>query len=248
MTDSLTVIIAGLLTIFLAGTIQGLTAFGFVLISVPILVIFLSPKIVVPIIVMHRFLISLVILFETRKWVDLKRIWPLLITSLAGLPLGTYLLIVMDASMLKVLIGVLIIPFAIAFLIGFKRQIKNEKLAFAPIGFFSGVLIGSTALSAPPVALFFANQGMEKQTFRANLMAHAVVLTSAAVPAFMLGGILTTEVIKYTIWFLPALVLGAITGIKLSHRVDEKLFRNIIITLIIVAGLFSIASGLGILS
>lgn len=248
MTDSLTVIITGLLTIFLAGTIQGMTAFGFVLISVPILVIFLSPKIVVPIIVMHRLLISLVILFETRKWVDLKRIWPLLITSLAGLPLGTYLLIVLDASILKVLIGVLIIPFAIAFLIGFKRQVKNEKLAFAPIGFFSGVLIGSTALSAPPVALFFANQGMEKQTFRANLMAHAVVLTLAAIPAFILGGILTTEVIKYTIWFLPALVLGAITGIKLSRRVDEKLFRNIILTLIIVAGLFSIASGLGILS
>ncbi len=248
MADSLTLIIAGFLTIFLAGTIQGLTAFGFVLVSVPILVIFLSPKIVVPLAVMHRLLISLVILFETRKWVDLKRIWPLLITGLAGLPLGAYLLIILDVSVLKVLIGALIIPFAIAFLIGFKRQIKSEKLAFAPLGFFSGVLIGSTGLSAPPVALFFANQGMEKQSFRANLMAHAVVLTSAAVPTFMLGGLITTEVIEYTIWFLPALILGAITGIKLSHKVDEKLFRKIILTIITVAGLFSIASGLGILS
>ncbi len=91
MADSLTVIIAGFLVIFLAGTIQGLTAFGFVLVSVPILIIFLSPKMVIPLVVMHRFLISLVILYETRKWVDLKRIWPLLITSLVGLPLGTYL-------------------------------------------------------------------------------------------------------------------------------------------------------------
>jgi hypothetical protein len=36
MSDSLTIIIAGFLTIFLAGTIQGLTASGFVLVSVPI--------------------------------------------------------------------------------------------------------------------------------------------------------------------------------------------------------------------
>ncbi len=157
-------------------------------------------------------------------------------------------MIVLDASVLKVLIGALIIPFATAFLIGFKRQIKSEKLALAPLGFFSGFLIGSTALSAPPVALFFANQDMEKQSFRANLMAHAVVLTSVAVPTFMLSGIITTEVIRYTIWFLPALILGAITGIKLSQKVDEKLFRNIILTIIIVAGLFSIVSGLGILS
>jgi len=248
MSDSLTLIIAGFLTIFLAGTIQGLTAYGFVLVSVPILIIFLPPKVVVPLVVMHRLLISLVILYKTRKWVDLKRIWPLLITSLTGLPLGIYLLIVLDVSILKVLIGALIIPFAIAFLIGFKRQIKSEKLALAPLGFISGVLLGSTGLSAPPVALFFANQGMEKQNFRANLMAHAVVLTSAAVPTFMLGGIITTEVIQYTIWFLPALILGAIIGIKLSRKVDEKLFRNIILTIITVAGLFSIASGLGILS
>lgn len=246
MTDSLAIIIAGFLAIFLAGTIQGLAAFGFVLVSVPILIIFLSPKIVVPIVVMHRLLISLAMLFETRKWVDLKRIWPLLISSLAGLPLGTYLLIVLDVRVLKALIGALIVPFAIAFLIGFKKQIKSEKLALAPVGFFSGVLTGSTALSAPPVALFFANQGMEKHTLRANLVTHAVVLTSVAIPTFMLGGIVTTEVIKYTIWFLPALILGTIIGIKLAHKVNETLFRNTILTVIIVAGLLSIASGLGI--
>ena len=248
MTDSLTIIIAGLLAIFLAGITQGLTGFGFALVSVPIVIIFLSPKIVVPIVIMHSILINTVILFEARKWVDLKRIWPLMIAGIVGMPLGTYLLIVLDVGVLKMFIGAVIIPFAIAFLIGFKKQIKNEKVAFAPVGFISGFLMGSTTLAGPPVILFFVNQGVEKQTFRANLAAYFTVLALVTIPAFALGGIITTAVIKYAIWFLPATIFGAITGIKLAHKVEEKLFRNIALIVVTIAGLLSIASGLGILS
>ncbi len=247
MPDSLTIIIVGLLTIFLAGTTLGLTGFGFALVAVPIMIIFLSPKIAVPIILMHATLISLIILFESRKWVDLKRIWPLMVASIAGIPVGTYLLVVLDASILKVFIGAVIVPFAIASLMGFKRQIKNEKLAFAPVGFISGLLSGSMTLAGPPVILLFVNQGMAKHIFRANIIAYFTVSGIVTISAFIFSGVITTEVTKYALWFLPATILGAITGIKLAHKVEEKLFRNIALIIVIVAGLLSIASGLGIL-
>jgi len=247
MPDSLTIIIAGLLAIFLAGTIQGLTGFGFALVSIPILIIFLSPKIAVPIVVMLSILTNVIILFEARKWVDLKRIWPLMIAGIAGIPIGTYLLIVLDVSILKVFIGSIIIPFAIALLIGFKKQIKNEKVAFAPVGLVSGLLSASVSVSGPPVILFFINQGVKKQTFRANLAAYFTVLASATTLAFVLSGVITKEVTNYVIWFLPAVILGGITGIKLAPKVTEKLFRNIALILVTIAGLLSIASGLGIL-
>jgi len=247
MTDPLTIIITGLLAIFLGGITQGLTGFGFALVSVPIMVILLSPKIVVPIVLMQSILINLIILLEARKWVNLKRIWPLMIAGIVGIPLGTYLLIVLDVGILRVFIGAVLIPFAIASFMGFKKQIKNEKLAFAPVGFISGLLGASTTLAGPPVILFFVNQGVEKQTFRANLVAYFMVLSLATISAFTLGGVITTEVIKYAIWFLPATIFGAIIGIKLAYKVDEKLFRNIALIIVTIAGLLSIASGLGIL-
>lgn len=247
MTESLTIITIGLLATFLGGITQGLTGFGFALVAVPIIVIFLSPKIVVPIVLMHAILINLIILLEARKWVDLKRIWPLIIAGIVGIPLGTYLLIVLDVSILKVFIGAVIIPFAMASFLGFKKQIKNEKLAFAPVGFISGVLSASTTLAGPPVILFFVNQGVEKQTFRANLVAYFTVLSLATVFAFVLGGVITKVAINYAIWFLPATILGAIIGIKLTHKVNEKLFRNIALVIVTIAGLLSITSGLGIL-
>ena len=249
MTDPVTIIIiAGTLALFLAGLTQGLTGFGLALVAVSILVNFLSPKVVIPMIVILSIVTNSVILFESRKWVDLKRIWPLMVTGIAGMPLGTYLLVVLDVGTLRVFIGIVMALFAIAFLMGFSMQIKNEKVAFAPVGLVSGLLQGSTSLSGPPVILFFVNQGVAKQVFRANLVAYFTVLSLATVPAYAIGGLITGEVLKYVLWFLLPMIIGVAVGIKLAHKIEERLFRNIALVIVTIAGLLSIASGLGILS
>ena len=245
MSESLSMIIAGLLVMFFAGVIQGLTGFGFALVSVPIMTLFLSPKKAIPIILIHALLIVIIILYETRKWIDLKRIWPLMIAGIVGLPFGTYLLVILEVGTLKVLIGSVIVLFALAFLKGFKKQIKAEKLAFAPAGFISGLLAGSTMMGGPPVILFFTNQGLNKNVFRANLVCYFTILSLAAIPAYIAGGLITKEVIKYAVLLLPAVILGGITGIRLARIVQEQLFKKIVLIILIVAGLMSIASGLG---
>lgn len=247
MHDNLIQILVGLPAVFLAGMVQGLTAFGFALISVPILILVISPKIVVPLVIIYASLICMAILFQSRHLIDLRRIWFLIISGVAGIPLGTYLLATLDAGLLKILIGAVIVPFAIALFMGFQKAIKNEKLASIPVGFVSGLLQGSTSLSGPPIILFFVNQGMEKQNFRANLVTYFTVLNISAIVSFILGGIMTAEVFRYALWFSPAMIVGAATGIKLTHRVNDKLFRNIALLVVTIAGLLSIASGLGIL-
>lgn len=245
MPGSLISIIAGLSAMFLASATQGLAGFGFAILAVPIMIIFISPKVVVPIILMHTIFINIAILIEAGKWVDLRRIWPLIVASMAGIPVGTYLLLVLNVSVLKVFIGSVIIPFAIAFWVGFKSPVKSEKLAFVPVGFISGLLGASTSVGGPPVILFFVNQGIEKRVFRANLVAFYMITSLLIIAGFVFSGIITREVINYAIWLLPATIVGTITGIKFTRQVDEKLFRNIALIVVMIAALSSIASGLG---
>ena len=238
--------VAGLATMLLASMTQGLTGFGFAIVSAPILIIFASPKIVVPLILMHSLMINGAILIEARKRVDLKRIWPLIVASMAGIPVGTYLLVVLDVGVLKIFIGSVIIPFVIAFWMGFNKPIASEKLAFAPVGFVSGLLCASTSVGGPPVILFFVNQGIEKRVFRANLVAYYMVSSVLTILSFIFSGVITREVMNYTLWLFPATVVGSITGIKLAHKVNEKLFRRAALIIIMIAAFTSIASGLGI--
>jgi uncharacterized membrane protein YfcA len=240
-------VIFGLLVVLSAGVTQGLSSFGFALITVPIMTVFLSPKTVVPILLIHSALINTVVLLNTRKWVDLKRIWPLMIAGIVGIPFGTYLLIVIGASMLKIFIGLVVSLCAVALWRNARMRIKSEKLASVPVGLMSGAVGTPTAITGPPVVLLFANQGMAKQGFRANLAAYFLVLNLATIPAFLLGGLITVEVVYYAILFIPATLLGAVIGLKLAHRVREQLFRKFVLTIVVIMGLVSVASGLGLL-
>jgi uncharacterized membrane protein YfcA len=247
MTPSILTLIAAFLVMVLAGLTQGLTGFGYALVSVPLLIIFLSPKVVVPVVVLHCVLCNALVLLEVWRWADLKRIWPLMLAATIGTPLGTYLLVVLDVNALKVLMGLVIALFGLAFLVGFRKEIRNERLACGPLGLVSGLLSGSTGMAGPPIVLFFANQGMDKQSFRANLVAYFLVLNLVTIPGHLLGGLVSETVVLYTLLLLPGLVLGTVAGIRLAGRVDEKRFRTVSLLVVTAAGLVSLASGLQLL-
>jgi uncharacterized membrane protein YfcA len=229
------------------GAVFGLTGFGFAMVAVPLMLIILPSKLVVPINVTLINVSVLVMLYETRKWIAPKRIWPLIIAGVLGSPLGTYLLLILDANRLKVLIGTVIALSALALLVGIKRHIHNERSAFAIVGLVSGLLHGSTGISGPPLVLFFSNQSTEKQTFRANLAVYFAVLGLATSLWQILGGLLTREVLDYVVWFVPALLVGTLVGINLARYVSEIVFRKLTLVVVIVTGLSSIASGVGLM-
>jgi uncharacterized protein len=136
---------------------------------------------------------------------------------------------------------------ALALWLGFKRPIANEKVASLPVGLASGILGGSTSMSGPPVVLFFSNQGVDKQGFRANLNLYFTLLTLSTLPSQLVAGLLTRPVLTYTAWFLPVLLAGTLLGVRLAHRVDEAAFRRLTLIVVIATGLSAIASALGVL-
>jgi hypothetical protein len=241
-------IFIGILIIFVASFIQGLTAFGFSLLAVPMLVVFLSPKVVVPVMIIYSLLLNIYLFIEARKDVMLKRIIPLIICGIAGIPFGAWLLKALEPQVLKIIIGVAITFFAVLLILGFRREVKNEKRAFLPIGFISGILNGSISMSGPPVIIFFTNQGMSKNVFRANLIAYFLTLNIFSIPVFFLNGLMTGEVLTHSLYYLPGLLAGAVAGNAMTHKVPEDRFRKIALVVILLSGVLSILSGMNVFS
>lgn len=236
------IIIIGLLIIFLASFVQGVTGFGFALIAVPLLSKMIPLQSVVPIIVLFSFFSNIMILLQAKQHIDFKKIKLLLVSSLIAAPLGTYLLIVVNSNLLKMLIGIFIIVFALILIKGYKFPIKNERIGIIPVGFASGLLNGSISFSGPPVVLFLSNQGVEKNVFRANLTAYAFILNIVTIGFYLLGGLINKEVINYTCWFIFAMILGVLLGNKVVNKINESQFRKITLLLIIFSGAWTIFS------
>jgi len=238
------VVFIGLVIFLFSAILQGLTGFGFSILAVPLITLFIPPKTAVPILLIYSMIINIVVLYSARKAVNLKKIWILLVAGIITMPLGTHLLVIMNENLLKIFIGSMILMFGILLLIGFRKQFANEKIAMLPVGMVSGLLGGSISISGPPIILFLSNQDVDKHTFRGNLAAYFFILNLFTIPVYYLNGLLTKVVWSYSLTFLPGLLIGVVVGNLLSHKIKDNHFKKITLILLIIMGLLSIISGL----
>lgn len=234
----------GIAAVVLAGFFQGLTSFGFALIAMPVLAKIIPIQEAVPIVVALSLITNVLILKDGFRFVDLRKIWPLILASFVAAPLGTYSLLLLNADILKLLTGILVVLFAAVLLAGLRFPIRRERFAFAVTGALSGFLNGSISLSGPPVALFLSNQGVDRHVFRANITAYALLLNVVTLISFAATGLMSKDVIKLSAWLLPGMLIGLFIGIKLIRNLDEALFRKIALCLISVSGIWTLASAL----
>ncbi|MBC8059829.1 MAG: sulfite exporter TauE/SafE family protein [Clostridiaceae bacterium] len=231
----------GFISILLASFTQGVTGFGFALVAVPLLSLFI-PEIrnITPIIVIYSFLTNIIIVYKSRGYIDYKKVLPLVIFGIIAIPIGTFLLLYVKVKTLKIAIGLVTTITSLAMLKNFKINIKNEKISYGIVGLLSGLLNGSTGLSGPPVVLFLTNQHMNKDVFRANLTFYGIATNIFTIILFLVEGIINISVLHFTIFYLPALLIGVFVGIRISTKVNEIFFRKLTIYLIAFLGLSTI--------
>ncbi len=239
-------IFISILAVFAGGLIQSAFGFGFVIFSLPIISFFMPPKVAVPVLLTLATLNTLIVALKSFEDIQLKRIWPLIPAGIIGIPLGTLILLRADSGFIKVLIGATILVFVLA-LVEFHRPVKRERAGMAIAGFASGILQGSVGMSGPPIILYFSNQEVSKKPFRANLIFYFLILNIITLFSYALAGIYTKQVLSYTAILLPALILGTVSGIFLFKKVNEKLFKKLIIVFLIIMAVITIISGLRII-
>lgn len=230
--------------VLVSSFVASFSGFGFSLVAVPFLMFFFEPRVVVPIIVLHTILLNLLILKECWKYVDIKRIYPLMIFGALGTPFGTYMLLYFSAEFVKIVTGIVTVFFSIILILGITRKVNREKLAFIPIGFVSGLLNGLTTMSGPPVVLFYANQRMKKKTFRANLVIYFLFLNIFTFPVLLFSNVYTSEILLDALKLSPAVILGSFLGIILLKKIDSTLFRRIALIIVLLLGVVTMVSGL----
>jgi hypothetical protein len=128
--------------------------FGFSLLSVPLLVMLMPAPRVVPLLAVFSLLVNAAVLYQCRSHLRPRRILPLLIAGLAGVPLGVRLLTLASESTLRIALGGATVVMSCALLFGVRFRTKREALAMVPVGLLSGVMNGAATLSGPPVIIF----------------------------------------------------------------------------------------------
>lgn len=232
------------LIVMFAAFIMGISGFGFVLVTTPLLLLLVDPKMVIVFNVTLGVLVCIPPLWQTYRHLQPSRIIVLVVSSILGLPLGIYILSRLSSLTLKAVIITIVVFFTILLASGVSFKIKRERLGLTISGFISGALSNSAGLGGPPIILFLLNQGWSQEAFRANIAAYFILNGIAAALSLFISGNLANDALIYALTTIPALAAGYFAATLLLPRINARLFRIIAIYVLLGCSLLSIIDAL----
>jgi uncharacterized protein len=224
------------IVVFIASLTMSIAGFGFGLVATPLLFLFLEPRIVVLFSSSLGSIIGLLVFLQARHFIKPKIIIILGLSSLVGIPIGIYMISHISILILKLIIGVLVIVFAIFFYFGLTYKIKRENLGCAISGFIGGIFMTGTGLGGPPVILYFINQAFEKQVFRASVASFFIITGIASFISLGVSGIASSANLLQTLTFIPVVIIAYFIGNKILPYINQWLFRTIVLAIIVISG------------
>ena len=228
------------LIVFLAGFTQGLSGFGSILLSLPLLAIFLDIKTVIPLVALMALCITIIIFIQLWKYLDWKKIYPLLFGALPGIPLGVFFLKKLDKDLIQWILGIILIAYSLYSLF-FRSSEKEMRKGWGYVfGFFSGCLGGALSAAGPPVIVYMSLQTWKKDTIKVTLQGFFLISGATVILFQALNGLTTLAVLRYFFISLPFIFLGTYTGSIFSGKIQEEQYKKVMLILLTFLGGFMI--------
>ncbi|MGY4330848.1 putative membrane protein YfcA [Bradyrhizobium sp. LB1.3] len=177
-------------------------------------------------------------ILKLRQALNWQAIWPLSLGTTIGIPIGVLLLTYINPAYLRLGAGVLLMLYAIYSLA--RPAFKPMKIGAAPdigIGIVNGLVGGLTGLGGVVSTISCQWRGWKRDEQRAVFQ--PVLFAAFVVISISMGvtGAFTTQTVKLYGLGLPFLLVGLWSGFRLYGRIDDEMFRKVVLLLILLAGL-----------
>ncbi|WP_375596190.1 sulfite exporter TauE/SafE family protein [Algihabitans albus] len=224
----------------LAGVVRGFSGFGSAMILVPSYSLVFGPAAAIPMMSLVDVTGSLGLMPRALRRCTWREVAPLTLGASLLLPLGVYLLIVVDQELLRWVISVTIILVVVVLASGWRYQAKPTPLLSVGIGGAAGLMGGSIGIAGPPVILFWLGGRSTAETVRANTIVFLALLVVAAWISFFVGGLFTREVLVVAALLAPLYAVAIWLGARSFRFADEQWFRRLALGIIAVIALVSL--------
>ena len=237
--DPLLIIIAAVF--LLAGFVKGTIGMGLPTVAMGLLATRMTPAHALAIVIVPAIVTNIWQTFVGPYLRDIvRRLWPLLIGTVLGVWAGGGLLTGPYASYGTIVLGILLVVYAIVGLskVRFTVRRENEGWVGGIVGLITGVISAATGVQVIPSMPFMQAIGMEKDEL---IQALGIFFTTATVAqAYNLtgAGLLTTStLIPGTIGMIAAFT-GMYIGQLVRSRMDADTFRRWFLIAMLLLGIY----------
>jgi uncharacterized protein len=224
-------------SIFVGSMVAGLTGFAFSAVTGAFLFHWLTPAAAVPLLLACSIttqLFSITTLWRAMQW---KECLPLLLGGLPGIPIGTYLLQHVRPEAFAVGFGAFLMLYSAYMLWRPGTGIRGGgRLTALVVGFAGGAAAGAIAFPGAFPTIWCCLRALPKEAQRGIVQPFILVMQCAALLYFSKIGILGTATLAMFVWGVPAVLGGTWIGIQLYRRIDDAMYRRLVLGFLLVSG------------
>ncbi|MDE2736804.1 MAG: sulfite exporter TauE/SafE family protein [Gemmatimonadota bacterium] len=225
------------LVLIVAGFAIGAVGFGFGLTTTPVLLLFLDPQTVVVTINAVAVVAFGLVLIETRDHVPYRELAPTAVAGALGAPIGVYALASLDPAALRIAISALVLMLTVLVVVKTEWRVPKPQITGPMLGFGVAAMVTGLAIGGPLLVLFFIGRGMERQGVRSSMAFFFTTMYCTAAIGYVAQGLLTAERLILIVAVVPGMILGYWLSVRLTGRMNEKVFRQAVVSVIAVASI-----------
>jgi len=222
----------------LSGFVQGLTGFGFGLVSVAILPLLLGLKDALVVVAFLNVVVCAATFAATWRQFRWRSARGLIIGSCIGVPIGFWGLVELDAGLLLRALGILLCIFsAIELIFGERSPIKIPAGLGFPVGIVSGGIGGALNVGGPPAIAYVYSQAWSKAQVVAVLQ--VVFGLNAVLRAVLVG---TSELVRpslvhISLMSIVPMLLATLGGGWFLGRIPDDTLRRAVFGFLFIMGI-----------
>ena len=221
---------------FVATLVRVVFGFGDALVAMPLLALFLDVKSASPLFALVCATLSLAILKDSWRRIDMPGMRRFLLPALLGLPFGLLFLHAGGEKGVKALLAIVLISFSGHRLAGLERR-EAISPRFAPLaGFLAGFLGGAYNTGGPPIVIYGVLRKWEPHVFRATLQGYFLVTSLFVLLGHAATGLWNRQLLMRYLSLLPVVLLAVPLGNAIHRRISPERFNRAIEAILLLLG------------
>ncbi len=227
------------------GLVQGISGFAFSMVAMAIWVWGVDPQLAAVMAVFGGVTGQIISVLRVRRGFHVSLLWPFVVGSALGIPLGTRLLPLLDPGRFKLVLGAMLVVCCSAMLAASRLpRVSTGRWADAVVGLLGGVMAPLSGFSGLAPALWATLRGYTKDEHRAVMQNFNLIVLSATMATLVWSGRARAEHLPQMGVVAASLVVPSLYGSKIYTGMSPAAFRNGVLWLLVFAGATMLASAL----
>jgi len=224
--------------VVIGGLMRGFSGFGSALVIIPVIAVVYDPRTAVVLHALVEIPALLQLLPEGLRHFDRATVLPMLGALVVAVPSGMYLLVSLDADVMRVVMSLSVLAMVGLIISGVTVRSKGVGTPVSVAGgLIAGFFQGNAGIGGPPIVTILMSHNAPYRVTRANIIVVMASLIVTALPSMYFYNLINAETLLLAVMLGPIYMLSLFAGARFFNSGAARFYRKASMSLLILTAI-----------